>query len=147
MDKILEILEKEGLTSLEFDLTVGPELYVRTRIERGGNRGRAYYFVRSGDTAERGEGACPDEAFAKILKELVDAAVSGEPAATSHRLAVNDGGQTSALTAGQPWRSRWHATSTSFRSSTISSLIYADDYRCMSVRASNARSMMVSTPR
>ena len=96
MDKILEILEKEGLTSLEFDLTVSPELYVRTRIERGGNRGRAYYFVRSGDTAERGEGACPDEAFAKILKEL-----SGEPAATSHRLAVNDGGQTSALTAGQ----------------------------------------------
>ena len=80
MDKILEILEKEGLTSLEFDLTVSPELYVRTRIERGGNRGRAYYFVRSGDTAERGEGACPDEAFAKILKELVDAAVSGEPA-------------------------------------------------------------------
>ena len=53
MDKILEILEKEGLTSLEFDLTVSPELYVRTRIERGGNRGRAYYFVRSGDTAER----------------------------------------------------------------------------------------------
>lgn len=101
MDKILEILEKEGLTSLEFDLTVSPELYVRTRIERGGNRGRAYYFVRSGDTAERGEGACPDEAFAKILKELVDAAVSGEPAATSHRLAVNDGGQTNALTAGQ----------------------------------------------
>ena len=94
MDKILEILEKEGLTSLEFDLTVSPELYVRTRIERGGNRGRAYYFVRSGDTAERGEGACPDEAFAKILKELVDAAVSGEPAA-------NGGGQTSALTAGQ----------------------------------------------
>ena len=90
MDKILEILKKEGLTSLEFDLTVSPELYVRTRIERGGNRGRAYYF-----------GACPDEAFAKILKELVDAAVSGEPAATSHRLAVNDGGQTSALTAGQ----------------------------------------------
>lgn len=29
MDKILEILEKEGLTSLEFDLTVSPELYVR----------------------------------------------------------------------------------------------------------------------
>ncbi len=26
MDKILEILEKEGLTSLEFDLTVSPEL-------------------------------------------------------------------------------------------------------------------------
>ena len=101
MDKILEILGKEGLTSLEFDLTVSPELYVRTRIERGGNRGRACYFVRSGDTAERGEGACPDEAFAKILKELVDAAVSGEPAATSHRLAVNDCGQTSALTAGQ----------------------------------------------
>ena len=72
MDKIFEILEKEGLTSLEFDLTVSPELYVRTRIERGGNRGRAYYFVRSGDTAERGEGACTDEAFAKILKELVD---------------------------------------------------------------------------
>ena len=68
MDKILEILEKEGLTSLEFDLTVSPELYVRTRIERGGNRGRAYYFVRSGDTAERGEGACPDEAFAKKKK-------------------------------------------------------------------------------
>ena len=80
---------------MEFDLTVSPELYVRTRIERGGNRGRAYYFVRSGDTAERGEGACPDEAFAKILKELADAAVSGD------RLAVNDGGQTSALTAGQ----------------------------------------------
>ena len=99
--KIMEILGKEGLTSLEFDLTVGPELYVRTRIERGGNRGRAYYFVRSGDTAERGEGACPDEAFAKILKELAEAAGAGEPAATSHRLAVNDGGQTSALTAGQ----------------------------------------------
>ena len=64
MDKILEILEKEGLTSLEFDLTVSPELYVRTRIERGGNRGRAYYFVRSGDTAERCRESLPPPAIA-----------------------------------------------------------------------------------
>ena len=101
MDRILEILRKDGLTSLEFDLTVSPELYVRTRIERGGNRGRAYYFVRSGDTAERGDGVCPDEAFAKISKELAEAAMSGEPAATSHRLAVNDAVRTNALTSRQ----------------------------------------------
>ena len=98
MQKIQDTINRDGLTSLELDIEVSDELYVRTRIERGQLRGRAYYFVRSGDTAERGEGACTDKAFAKICAELLALSADGAAAATTaHRLTVNDSTTTRTL--------------------------------------------------
>lgn len=100
--EINKILGDEGLQSVDFDITLDDELYVRTRIERRGNGGKAYYFVRSGDTAERGEGSCPAEAFSRIGGELAEQlATEGDPSAIGHRLCLNDKSTLSTLTAAQ----------------------------------------------
>ncbi len=91
MQHIKNIIKSEGLTAMELDLTVDDELFVRTRIEMNGNRGRAFYFVRSGDTAERGDGACTADDFNKITKELLELATDdGTSPTIGFRLTVND---------------------------------------------------------
>lgn len=102
MKNILDTIASEGLFSLDFDITLDDELYVRTRIERRGSAGKAYYFVRSGDTAERGEGSCPAEAFDRISRELaVAASLPDEAATASHRLCANDKAASQTLSARQ----------------------------------------------
>lgn len=99
---MLDTIASDGLISLDFDITIDDELYVRTRIERRGNGGKAYYFVRSGDTAERSEGSCPAEAFSRISRELTEAlAINGDATTVGHRLCLNDHAELNELSAAQ----------------------------------------------
>ena len=72
--EILQLANNRNAT-VDFDLTISEELYIRTRIERTDTRVKSYYFVRSGDTGESGEGVCPADKFDAFIQELA-AAVS-----------------------------------------------------------------------
>ncbi len=79
------------LDSLAFDFRLNDEFYVRTRVERGSARGKVFYFVRNGDTAESSEGVCPLEALSRLAGSL-DELSAGETAEAvcDCRLVVND---------------------------------------------------------
>lgn len=47
--EIQQLADSQNAT-IDFDLTINEELYIRTRIERTATRVKSYYFVRSGDT-------------------------------------------------------------------------------------------------
>ena len=67
--EIQQLADSQNAT-IEFDLTINEELYIRTRIERTATRVKSYYFVRSGDTGESSEGVCPADKFGAFIQEL-----------------------------------------------------------------------------
>ena len=79
------------LDSIAFDFRLNDEFYVRTRVERGSARGKVFYFVRNGDTAESSEGVCPLDALSRLADSL-NALSSEETAevACDCRLVIND---------------------------------------------------------
>lgn len=91
----LKNITADGITSLDFDITVAEDFYVRTRICQSAHGGKVYYFVRSGDTAESGESRCTAEKFAKAAAGtaaiLRESAPDGIPAQTACKLVLNDG--------------------------------------------------------
>lgn len=98
--EIQQLADSQNAT-IDFDLTINEELYIRTRIERTATRVKSYYFVRSGDTGESSEGVCPADKFGAFIQELAAAVcISSEhPATANHKLEVNSATKTVQLSA------------------------------------------------
>ena len=98
--EIQQLADSQNAT-IDFDLTINEELYIRTRIERTATRVKSYYFVRSGDTGESSEGVCPADKFGAFIQELAAAVcISPEhPATANHKLEVNSATKTVQLSA------------------------------------------------
>jgi len=98
--KIQQLADSQNAT-IDFDLTINEELYIRTRIERTATRVKSYYFVRSGDTGESSEGVCPADKFEAFIQELAAAVCinSEHPATANHKLEVNSATKTVQLSA------------------------------------------------
>lgn len=98
--EIQQLADSQNAT-IDFDLTINEELYIRTRIERTATRVKSYYFVRSGDTGESSEGVCPADKFEAFIQELAAAVcISSEhPATANHKLEVNSATKTVQLSA------------------------------------------------
>lgn len=98
--EIQQLADSQNAT-IDFDLTINEELYIRTRIERTATRVKSYYFVRSGDTGESSEGVCPADKFGTFIQELAAAVcISSEhPATANHQLEVNSATKTVQLSA------------------------------------------------
>lgn len=98
--EIQQLADSQNAT-IDFDLTINEELYIRTRIERTATRVKSYYFVRSGDTGESSEGVCPADKFGTFIQELAAAVcISSEhPATANHKLEVNSATKTVQLSA------------------------------------------------
>jgi hypothetical protein len=98
--EIQQLADSQNAT-IDFDLTINEELYIRTRIERTATRVKSYYFVRSGDTGESSEGVCPADKFGAFIQELAAAVCisSGHPATANHKLEVNSATKTVQLSA------------------------------------------------
>lgn len=98
--EIQQLADSQNAT-IDFDLTINEELYIRTRIERTATRVKSYYFVRSGDTGESSEGVCPADKFGAFIQELAAAVcISSEhPETANHKLEVNSATKTVQLSA------------------------------------------------
>lgn len=92
MKQEIQQLSDSQNATIDFDLTINEELYIRTRIERTATRVKSYYFVRSGDTGESSEGVCPADKFEAFIQELAAAVcISSEhPATANHKLTINN---------------------------------------------------------
>lgn len=93
MQDNLLLPESGSVRSVELDVRFSPESYIRVRLEKTPGRGRVCYFVRNGDTAEQGEGACSIAAFDRVAGVLAEIRPGGcVPAdgTVGSRLSVND---------------------------------------------------------